>query len=84
MAYPVAGVVADFYENSFHQRIMPVVFEHDPRIENSVAIRIASKGMAAGELKVLMGNIEKEWKTLYPEERLAFHSLMKASPISMP
>jgi putative ABC transport system permease protein len=74
-AYPVAGVVADFYENSFHQRIMPVVFEHDPRIENSLAIRIASKGMAAGELKMLMGKIEKEWKALYPEELFSFSFL---------
>jgi putative ABC transport system permease protein len=74
-AYPIAGVVADFYENSFHQRIMPVVFEHDPRIENSLAIRIASKGMAAGELRTLMSKIEKEWKVLYPEEPFSFSFL---------
>jgi putative ABC transport system permease protein len=74
-AYPVAGVVADFFENSFHEEIKPVVFEHDPRIENSLAIRIASKGMATGQFKVLMGKIEKEWKALYPEEPFSFSFL---------
>ncbi len=70
--YPIAGVVADFYENSFHEQIKPVVLENDPRIENSLAIRIASKGMAAGQLKALMGKIEKEWRVLYPEEPFSF------------
>jgi hypothetical protein len=74
-AYPVAGVVADFYESSFHEQIKPIVFEHDPRIENSLAIRIASKGMTAGQLKALMGKIEKEWKVLYPEEPFSFSFL---------
>ena len=74
-AYPVAGVVADFYESSFHEQIKPVVFEHDPRIENSVAIRIESKGMAPGQFKALMGKIEKNWKTLYPEETFSYSFL---------
>lgn len=74
-AYPIAGVIADFYENSFHERIKPIVFENDPLIENSLAIRIASKGMAAGQLKALMGKIEKEWKGLYPEEPFSFSFL---------
>jgi len=73
--FPIAGVIADFYENSFHQRIMPAVFEHDSRIENSLAIRIVSKGMAAGQLRALMGKIEKEWKAVYPEESFSFSFL---------
>jgi len=74
-AYPVVGVVADFFESSFHEAIKPVVIEHDPREENSVAIKIASKGMAAGQLKALMARIEKEWKALYPEEPFSFSFL---------
>jgi ABC-type antimicrobial peptide transport system permease subunit len=76
--YPVAGVVADFYENSFHEQIKPVVFEHDPRIENSLAIKIASKGMAAGQFRALMGRIGGEWKALYPEETFSFSFLDKS------
>ncbi|HXB05716.1 MAG TPA: ABC transporter permease [Puia sp.] len=74
-AYPIAGVVADFYENSLHQQIMPVIIKHDPAIENAVAVRIAAKGMAAGELKTLMGRIEQQWKALYPEEPFGFSFL---------
>jgi putative ABC transport system permease protein len=73
--YPVAGVVADFFENSFHQQIMPVIIKHDPLVEKSVAVRIAAKGMAAGELKALLGKIEGDWRTLYPEEPFGFSFL---------
>jgi len=65
-ACPVAGVVADFYENSFHQATWPVIIKHNPRKENTIAVKIAAKGMAAGELKTLIGNMEKEWKAVFP------------------
>jgi putative ABC transport system permease protein len=74
-SYPVAGVVADFYENSLHQRIDPVIIKHDPQIENAVAIKISAKGMAAGELKALMAKIEGQWKALYPEKPFSYSFL---------
>jgi len=66
-AYPVSGVVADFYENSFHQATWPVIIRHDPANENAIAVKIAAKGMTAGELKTLIGHIEDDWKTVFPE-----------------
>jgi putative ABC transport system permease protein len=36
--YPLAGVVADFYECSFHQATWPVIIKHDPRMESVIAI----------------------------------------------
>jgi ABC-type antimicrobial peptide transport system permease subunit len=65
-AYPVVGVVADFYENSFHQATWPIIIQHNPRQENTIAVRIAAKGMTAGELKTLIGHIEQHWKTVFP------------------
>jgi putative ABC transport system permease protein len=65
-AYPVAGVVADFYESSFHQATWPVYIIHDPTNETIIAVKIAAKGMTAGELKTLIGHIEKNWKTVFP------------------
>lgn len=65
-AYPVAGVVADFYESSFHQATWPVIIRHDPAMETTIAVRIAAKGMTAGEMKTLIGNIEEDWKVVYP------------------
>ncbi|HEY8971524.1 MAG TPA: FtsX-like permease family protein, partial [Puia sp.] len=74
-AYPVAGVVADFYESSFHQATWPVIIRHDPAQENILAIKIAAKGMTAGELKALIGNIEKDWKTVYPGQPFGYSFL---------
>jgi putative ABC transport system permease protein len=65
-AYPVAGVVADFYESSFHQATWPVVIRHDPTMETTIAVKIAAKGMTAGEMKTLIGHIEEDWKTVFP------------------
>jgi len=65
-AYPVAGVIDDFYERSFHQATWPVIIKHDPRRETTIAVKIAAKGMAAGELKTLIGNIEENWKAVFP------------------
>jgi len=74
-AYPVAGVVADFYENSFHQATWPVIIKHNPRKETTIAVKIAAKGMAAGELKTLIGNIEEEWKALFPGKPFGYSFL---------
>lgn len=74
-AYPVAGVVADFYENSFHQASWPVIIKHNPKKETTIAVKIAAKGMAAGELKTLIGNIEKEWKALFPAKPFGYSFL---------
>jgi ABC-type antimicrobial peptide transport system permease subunit len=74
-AYPVAGVVADFYENSFHQQLSPIAIMNNPLVENTVAIKIATKGMTAGELQTLIGKMEKAWKALYPKEPFSFSFL---------
>ena len=65
--WPVVGVIADFYDLPFHRVTLPNIIRHDPMMANAVAVKIATKGMIAGELKTLIGKIEKEWKTLFPE-----------------
>jgi hypothetical protein len=74
-AYPVAGVVADFYESSFHQATWPIIIRHDPTVENTIAVRIAAKRMTAGEVKTLIGNIEKDWKAVFPGQPFAYSFL---------
>lgn len=73
--YPIAGVVADFYENSFHQVSWPIVIRHDPSKETVIAVKIATKSMAAGELKTLLGKIEENWKAVFPEKSFAYSFL---------
>jgi ABC-type antimicrobial peptide transport system permease subunit len=65
-AYPVVGVVADFYESSFRQATWPVIIKHDPMDENIIAFKIAAKNMTAGEVKALIDHIEKDWKAVFP------------------
>ncbi len=64
--YPVAGVVADFFENSFHRATLPAIIQHDLTAENAIAVKIAAKGMTTGEMKTLIGRLEKNWKAVYP------------------
>jgi putative ABC transport system permease protein len=74
-SYPVAGVVADFYESSFHQATWPIIILHDPTQENTVAVNIAAKSMTTGELKTLIGHIEAAWKTLFPGQPFSYSFL---------
>ena len=74
-AYPVVGVVADFYESSFHQATWPIIIQHDPGKETALAVKIATNGMTAGELKTLIGKMEKEWKTVFPEKPFSYSFL---------
>ena len=74
-AYPVAGVVADFFENSFHRATLPAIIQHDLTAENALAVKIAAKGMTAGEMKTLIGRIEKDWKTIFPSAPFSYSFL---------
>ncbi len=67
-AYPIAGVIADFYENSFHQQIMPVVIANDPSIQKGIALKLTSAEYHRGDIPLLVNHIAKEWKKLYPDE----------------
>jgi putative ABC transport system permease protein len=67
-AYPIAGVVGDFYENSFHQKIMPVVIANDPSSQKGIALKLTPAEYQKGDIPLLVNHIAKEWKKLYPEE----------------
>ncbi|MBS1503261.1 MAG: FtsX-like permease family protein, partial [Bacteroidetes bacterium] len=67
-AYPIAGVVADFYENSFHQHINPVVIENDPKVQMGIALKLTPAEFQKGDIPLLVNRIAKQWKTVYPEE----------------
>jgi putative ABC transport system permease protein len=66
--YPIVGVVADFHENSFHEPMKPVVIAHMPEQEKGIAIKLATKGMKAADAKVILARVEKQWKTLFPDD----------------
>jgi ABC-type antimicrobial peptide transport system permease subunit len=74
-AYPIAGVVADFYESSFHQQIMPVIIANDPKVQNGIALKLNSATYQNGDIQQLVGKIEKQWKSIYPEETFDYSFL---------
>ncbi|MBS1526823.1 MAG: ABC transporter permease [Bacteroidetes bacterium] len=67
-AYPIAGVIADFYENSFHEQIMPVIIENDPKFQMDIALKLTPAEYQKGDMELLVNRLAKEWKAIYPEE----------------
>jgi hypothetical protein len=72
---PIVGVVADFHQGSFHDRINPVVIEHMPEWETSLAVSLATKGNHVSDSKGITAEIEKQWKQLYPDGGFNFSFL---------
>ena len=68
-------MVADFHQGSFHDHIKPVVIEHVPKWESSLAISLAAKGKHVTDLKSLISRIEGEWKQLYPDTGINYSFL---------
>jgi ABC-type antimicrobial peptide transport system permease subunit len=66
--YPVVGVVADFHEGSFHEKMKPVVIAKIPQRESSVAMKLANDDKHLGDTKAIIASLEKEWKKIYPDD----------------
>jgi len=73
--YPVVGVVADFHQGSFHEPIHPAVIGRSPGREWSVSIKLDGAGKESGDIKIIMQEIEKQWKLLYADEPLRYNFL---------
>ncbi|WP_419789074.1 ABC transporter permease [Mucilaginibacter sp. X5P1] len=67
-AYPIAGVVADFYEDSFYQQIRACVIANDPTFQKGIALKLTPVEYKKGDIPLLINNVAKEWQKLYPEE----------------
>lgn len=74
-SYPIAGVVADYHDGSFHQPIGPVLIGHIPALENSIGVLLNSAGGPASGLSFTLDKIEQEWKVVYPNEPFSFRFL---------
>jgi putative ABC transport system permease protein len=64
--YPIAGVVADFHEGSFHEEIKPVAIAKDR--EWSVAIKLTTEANKISNVKAILSELEKQWKKVFPDE----------------
>jgi putative ABC transport system permease protein len=64
--YPVVGVVADFHSSSFHDPISPLCIINRPDRERNLAIKMATKGKHADNIKTILSRVENVWKKIYP------------------
>ena len=65
-AYPIVGIIADYHEGSFHEKIEPLAIGHIPEDEKSVAIKLASNGKSIANVESIMRQIDKIWKEMFP------------------
>jgi len=73
--YPIVGVVADFYQGSFHDAIEPATIGNMPDFKHSVAIRLTASEKDAKEVKTLLAGMEQEWKKVFPNDGFQYSFL---------
>lgn len=69
---PIVGVVADFHEQSFHEKISAAFIANMPDREKHIGVKLATKGQQADDLKATLANIEKAWQEVYPDNKFDF------------
>ncbi|SOD79053.1 ABC transporter permease [Spirosoma fluviale] len=70
-AFPVVGVVADFHEQSFHEKIGPVFIANMPQARN-ISVKLATQGKQVGDLKTTLASLEQAWKSVYPDKKFEY------------
>ncbi len=73
--YPIVGVVADFHQGSFHEAIHPEAIGIMPGREWSLAIKLDASEKKSGDVKKVVGEMEKQWKNIYPDEPFNYNFL---------
>jgi len=71
-SYPIVGVVADFHMSSFRDPINPLVIGHDPGVERSLGIKLASAGRQPSDIKAILGKVGNIFRELYPKDEFEF------------
>ena len=70
--YPIVGVVEDFHEQSFHEKISPVFISYMPRQAKNIGVKLAPKGGKISDLKATLASIEQQWKAVYPDNKFDY------------
>jgi hypothetical protein len=65
-------VLADINSRSIHELIKPAAFRSQARTHNTFHIALPPKGENTDAWKSTIAKIEKEWKTVYPDEQFNY------------
>jgi len=74
-SYPIVGIVADFYQGSFHDAIAAAVIGNFWWLKRSVAIKLTASEKNSAEVKALLAGLEKEWKKVFPHSDFQYSFL---------
>ncbi|GAB4014154.1 ABC transporter permease [Spirosoma migulaei] len=70
--YPIVGVVADFHEQSFHEKISPVFISYMPRQAKNIGVKLTAKGGQLSDIKATLASIEQQWQSVYPDNKFDY------------
>ncbi|MFD2573042.1 permease prefix domain 2-containing transporter [Spirosoma soli] len=73
--YPIVGVVADFHEQSFHEKISPVFIGYMPRQAQNIGVKLATRGKSLSNMQGTLATIEKAWNQVYPDNKFEYSFL---------
>jgi ABC-type antimicrobial peptide transport system permease subunit len=65
------GVVKDFYSQSLHSPVRPLAFASIPSVHSQLHIAL-KQGAAPGQWQQTISQIEKKFKSIYPEEEFSY------------
>ncbi len=76
--YPIVGVVADFHEQSFHEKIEPAFIGFIPQNARNLGVKLSSGGKGAESLKAAVTAMEQVWDSVYPDQSFTWGFLEDA------
>ena len=74
-SYPIVGVVADFHEQSFHEKINAAFIAYMPRQARNIGVKLVTKGKQFSELQATLARMEQRWKAVYPDSKFEYDFL---------
>jgi len=69
---PIVGVLADFHTKSTHEPIKPLAYSSSRKNSYTIHLALKSEAGSPGLWKTGLAKIEKEFKTLYPEDEFKY------------
>ncbi|GAB3948985.1 ABC transporter permease [Spirosoma harenae] len=73
--YPIVGVVADFHEQSFHEKIEPTFIGYMPGQARNIGIKLKTKGKDIADVKATLASLEQQWISVFPDNKFDYKFL---------
>ena len=72
---PIVGVVADFHEQSFHDKIDATFIGYLPRNARNLGVKLTSNGKTMSDVKATLASIEEQWNAIHPDKKFEYEFL---------